>query len=36
MPGALHTAELHGKKAFVPWLAPDMDPEHFEEITLNR
>jgi len=28
-----YPAELHGKKAFVPWLAPDMDPEHFEEIT---
>lgn len=24
---------LAGRKAWVPWLAPDMDPEHFEEIT---
>jgi len=25
-------AELHGKKAFVPSVTPDMDPEFFEEI----
>ena len=28
-----YPSSLKGKKAFVPWLAPDMDPDRFEEIT---
>jgi 2,4-dienoyl-CoA reductase-like NADH-dependent reductase (Old Yellow Enzyme family)/thioredoxin reductase len=27
-----HPLCLQGKKAFVPWLTPGMDPEHFEQI----
>lgn len=27
---------LAGRKAWVPWLTPDMDPELFEEITENQ
>ena len=28
-----YPASLKGQKAFVPWLAPDLDPEKFEEIS---
>ena len=28
--------ELHGKKALVPWLEPDMDPDFYEEINKEQ
>lgn len=31
-----HPDALQGQKAIVPWLTPDMDPEHFEEATKEQ
>lgn len=31
-----HPDALEGRKAIVPWLAPDMDPDHFEEATKEQ